>query len=67
MVFEIAVAGPCHVVRMQSGYFLSRISERLLKDFEDRLLRLQAEEWESHVRHIMVAPGANPFPADLIE
>ena len=55
MLFEIALADSADTVRLQASYYISRFPERLLHDYEDDLLRLQAEEWESLSEHAMVA------------
>ena len=54
-LFEIALADSADTVRLQACYYIAQFPEQLLCDYEDDLLRLQAEEWESLSEHAMVA------------
>lgn len=54
-LFEIALADPADTIRLQAGYYIARFPGELLCDYEDALLRLQAQEWESLSEHAMVA------------
>ena len=54
-MFEIASADSADTVRLQACYYIAQFPESLLRDYEDDLLRLQAEEWESLSEHAMVA------------
>ena len=54
-LFEIALADPAETIRLQAAYYIARFPGDLLRDYEDALLRLQAEQWESLSDHAMVA------------
>lgn len=54
-LFEIALDDSAATVRLQACYYLAQFPEQLLRDYEDALLRLQAEEWESLAEHAIVA------------
>jgi hypothetical protein len=54
-LFEIAIIDSSDTIRLQACYAISRFPEQLLRDHEDDLLRLQAEEWESLSDHAIVA------------
>jgi hypothetical protein len=54
-LFEIALADSSDTRRLQAAYYISRFPARLLSDYEDDLVRLQAAEWESLSEHAIVA------------
>ena len=54
-LFEIALADPAETIRLQAAYYIAQFPGELLRDYEDALLRLQAQEWESLSEHAMVA------------
>jgi hypothetical protein len=55
IMFEIASADSADPARLQACYYISQFPVTLLSDYEDDLLRLQAEEWESLSDHAIVA------------
>ena len=55
LMFEIASADSTDTARLQACYYISQFPATLLSDYEDDLLRLQAEEWESLSDHAIVA------------
>lgn len=55
VLFEIALVDTSDTIRLQACYVIARFPEQLLGDYEDVLLRLQAEEWESLSEHAIVA------------
>jgi len=54
-LFEIALVDASDTIRLQACYTIARFPEQLLRDYEDDLLRLQADEWESLSEHAIVA------------
>lgn len=54
-LFEIAFTDSSDTMRLQACYYISRFPEWLLSDYEDDLLRLQADEWESLSEHAITA------------
>jgi hypothetical protein len=46
-VFEIVMTDASDGVRLLACYYISRFSGRLLEEYEDELLLLQADAWES--------------------
>jgi hypothetical protein len=54
-LFEVAKTDPADSVRLQACCEMAKFPEPLLRDYEDDLLRLQAEEWESVSEHAIVA------------
>lgn len=46
-LFEIAATDQADSIRLQACFEISKFPELLLRDYEDDLLKLQAEEWES--------------------
>ena len=55
VLFELALVDASDTVRLQASYAIAQFPEQLLRDYEDDLLRLQAEEWESLSEHAIVA------------
>ena len=54
-LFEIASADTSDTIRLQACYYISLFPEQLLRNYEDSLLSLQGEEWESISEHAIVA------------
>ena len=54
-LFEIALSDASETVRLQACYYIAQYPENLLQAYEDDLLRLQAEEWESLSEHAIKA------------
>lgn len=55
ILFEIALDDMADTVRLQACYCIAQFSEHLLHDYEEPLLRLQNEAWESISEHAIVA------------
>lgn len=64
-LFEIALADPADVVRLQAGYYLSRFPGEMLRAHESELLCLQEDVWESLAEHAMVALAKFRSPKGL--
>jgi len=55
LLFEIASADSADTARLQACYYIAQFPVTLLRNYEDDLLRLQADEWESLADHAIVA------------
>lgn len=55
ILFETALKDSDDTIRLQACYHISQFPEHLLRNYEDSLLRLQGEEWESISEHAIVA------------
>ena len=55
LLLEIALSDAGDTVRLQACYYIARYPDHLLQAYEDELLRLQAEEWESLSEHAIKA------------
>jgi hypothetical protein len=55
LLFEIAASDSTDTARLQACCYIAQFPVALLRSYEDELLRLQAEEWESLSDHAIVA------------
>jgi hypothetical protein len=55
LLIEIASADSTDTARLQACYYIAQFPVTLLRNYEDVLLRLQAEQWESLADHAIVA------------
>jgi len=55
LLFEIALTDSTDTARLQACYYIAQFPVTLLCNYEDDLLRLQTEEWESLSDHAIVA------------
>jgi hypothetical protein len=55
ILFEMASIDSSDTIRLQACYYISQFPEHLLRNYEDNLLSLQGEEWESISEHAIVA------------
>lgn len=51
-IIEVSESGDA---RMEGAYWISQYSSNLIKQYEERMLKLMDEEWDSVVVHIMMA------------
>lgn len=51
-IIEVSESGDA---RMEGAYWISQYSSNLIKKYEERILKLMDEEWDSVVVHIMMA------------
>jgi hypothetical protein len=65
-LFEIAMDDPADPVRLQACYYLSRFPGEQLRTYEEKLLRLQEDIWESLAEHAMVALAKFRSPKGLL-
>ena len=54
-LFEIASTDHADSIRAQACFEIAKFPESLLRDYEEQMLRLQAEEWESISEQAIVA------------
>jgi hypothetical protein len=55
ILFEIALIDAAESIRLQACYHITQFPEHLLRNYEDSLLRLQAEAWENIADQAIVA------------